>query len=131
MSEPLLDGVTIRLGRQDYVLPPLNLDALEKHLEMIQGWAVPPDSIVQRLGEVATVVHAALKRNYPDLDLSEVKAGLDLQNFGPIVTALLESSGLAETEPGESPAEGVPTGPTLEPASPASPAGPGNTSAKP
>jgi hypothetical protein len=111
--EPKLDGVPLRLGGADYVLPPLNLAALEKYWPVIQGWGKEgPVDLVQRLGEAAELLHAALVRNYPELTLAEVKEGLDLANFPGAVGQLLEVSGLARQAPGEPEAGSVPTGPT-------------------
>ncbi len=129
MSEPLIPGLTINLSGQNYVLPPMNVDTLEAYWDMIQGWAQPPESLMQRLGEAAAVLHAALSRNYPELTLLEVKKALDWRNFVAIIDALLWCSGLARVEPGESEAGSDLTGTKSGPESPASPAGPGSTSA--
>ena len=129
MSE-IITGVTIKLNGQDYILPPLNLDALEQYWEKIQGWAQAPESLMQRLSEVAEVLHAALARNYPDLALTDLKKGLDLRNFATLVEALLQSSGLARVEPGEPAAGSAPTLARSAPESPRSRAGRGRKSAK-
>ncbi len=123
----MLDGVTISLGGQDYVLPPLNLAALERYWPVIESWAQPPTSLAQRLGEAAELLHAALARNYPDLELASVKEGLDLVNVPALLQTLLAVSGLARREPGEPEAGSVPTGATSRPGSSAKPAGRGNT----
>jgi len=108
--EPKLDGVPLKLGGTDYILPPLNLAALEKYWPVIESWGEPPASLVQRLSEAAELLHAALLRNYPELTLAEVKEGLDLASFPAILPQLLEVSGLTRRPPGEPPAGSVPTG---------------------
>ncbi|MGD0826980.1 MAG: hypothetical protein ACLQED_09275 [Desulfobaccales bacterium] len=111
----LLDGVPLRLGGQDYILPPLNLAALEKYWPVIESWGEPPASLVQRLSEAAELLHAALLRNYPELTLAEVKEGLDLASFPAILPQLLEVSGLTRRPPGEPQAGSVPIGATSMP----------------
>jgi hypothetical protein len=99
--EPKLTGVPLKLGGADYVLPPLNLAALEKYWALIESWGEPPASLVGRLSEGAELLHAALVRNYPELTLAEVKEGLDLANFPAALAQLLEVSGLVRRLPGE------------------------------
>ncbi len=113
--EPKLDGVPLRLGGQDYILPPLNLAALEKYWPMIESWAEPTASLTQRFSEGAEVIHAALLRNYPELTLTKVKEGLDLPSFPAALAQLLEVSGLTPRLPGEAPAGSVPIGDTSIP----------------
>lgn len=125
----LIPGVTIVLNGQEYILPPLNVDALEAYWETIQSWAAPPESLIQRLLQVTEVIHAALTRNYPELALQEVKRAVDLRNFEEMVGLLLEGSGLVGKSPGESEAGEALTGVISGPESSPSPAGPGNTSA--
>ena len=124
----LLDGVPLRLGGQDYILPPLNLAALEKYWPVIESWGEPPASLVQRLSEAAELLHAALLRNYPELTLAEVKEGLDLASFPAILPQLLEVSGLTRRPPGEPPAGSVPTGAISMPGPSPKRAGHGSTS---
>ena len=110
-----LDGLPLRLGGKDYILPPLNLAALEKYWPMIESWAEPPAKLTQRFSEGAEVIHAALVRNYPELTLTEVKEGLDLPSFPGALAQLLEVSGLARRDPGEPQAGSVPSGDTSIP----------------
>jgi hypothetical protein len=126
--EPKLDGVPLKLGGTDYILPPLNLAALEKYWPVIESWGEPPASLVERLSEGAELLHAALARNYPELTLADIKEGLDLASFPAALALLLEVSGLARREPGEPQAGSVPTGATSIPGSSPKRAGPGNTS---
>jgi len=108
--EPQLEGVPLRLGGQDYILPPLNLAALEKYWPVIESWGEPPASLVSRLSEGAELLYAALGRNYPELTLAEVKEALDLASFPAVLAQLLEVSGLTRRLPGEPQAGSVPTG---------------------
>ena len=128
--EPKLEGVPLRLGSTDYILPPLNLAVLEKYWPVIESWAEPPASLVERLSEGAELLHAALERNYPELTLADVKEGLDLASFPGALAALLEVSGLARGEPGEPGAGSVPTGAISIPGPSPKRAGPGSTSGR-
>jgi len=130
MADQNLEGVPLRLGGRDYILPPLNLAALEKYWPMIEAWGKgEPVNPLQRLLEGAEILHTALSRNYPDLTLAEVKEALDLINFKPVLDRILDVSGLVSKPPGEQLAGSAPTGASSVPGSPASPAGPGSTSA--
>jgi len=128
--EPKLDGVPIKLGSETYVLPPLNLAALEKYWPVIESWGEPPASLVERLSEGAELLHAALSRNYPELTLAEVKEGLDLASFPAVLARLLEVSGLTRRDPGEPEAGSVPTGAISIPGPSPKRAGPGSTSGR-
>ena len=65
MEKHLLDGRPLRLGGKDYVMPPLNLAALEKYWPVIESWTEPPAKLTQRFSEGAEVIHAALCAQLP------------------------------------------------------------------
>ncbi len=114
-TAPVFEGVPIKLGGVDYVLPPMNIDALEKYMPVVESWAQPSDlppmqGVMKQVRDVAEMIHAALQLNYPDLSLAEVRASLNLKNANSMLHQLLEVSGLARTESGEASAGGAPTG---------------------
>ena len=62
-------------------------------------------------GEMVTVVHAALTRNYPDLAVEQVWDGLDLRNIRAAMDAVAGASGLeAKDAAGEARAVSPSTG---------------------
>lgn len=100
----MIDGVTVRMGGREWIVPPLTLGQLRRL------WPR-----VRRLGEIGAVTGAeevaimvevttaALSRNYPDLTAVEVEELLDLGNAGMVLNAVLTGSGLrpatGEAEP--------------------------------
>ncbi len=91
---PKIKGTDIDLGGETYCCPPLCLDDAQAYL--------PKISAVQASGSMTTpegiaivkeVVHAALKRNYPEITLDTVGRGLDLGNLREIMDAVMARSG--------------------------------------
>lgn len=86
-------GITVPLGGQDYVIPPIALGALEQLQERISKFTGDVTDALQ----VATVIdaaHAALKRNYPDITRADVADLIDVANMADVFTAVMDVSGL-------------------------------------
>ncbi|MDI3260041.1 MAG: hypothetical protein QJR02_10135 [Sinobacteraceae bacterium] len=95
----MIDGVRINLGGRDYVAPPLNFGALKRlqpELEQLARLSGPLTA--QQIDAVCKIVHAALLRNYPELDLATVEDGLDLGNMAAVIEAVMAHSGLRRVE---------------------------------
>jgi hypothetical protein len=115
-----LDGIAVRMGGREWIVPPLTLGQLRRL------WPQ-----VQRLGEVGAglgedeitamvdLVTAALQRNYPDLTPEQVADLLDLGNSGAVLNAVLTGSGLRPTT-GEAAPVAI-SGPASVPSMPVSP----------
>jgi len=94
-------GHTIRIGDEDFVVPPLSLGQLrngvlarlQEHDKILSSGSMF-DALVIR-GEV---ILQALRRNYPEFSEDKLMSYLDLFNIGPIWLAVLGSSGFT---PGE------------------------------
>ena len=85
-------GITLKLGDQDYVVPPLNfrtLQSLQSRLEKFSGGvdAASLDIVVDSL-------HGALQRNYPGITRDQCVDFLDLENMVEIMQAVMDVSGL-------------------------------------
>jgi hypothetical protein len=90
----MIKGEKIKVGGEEYVLPPLNLDDVEQHwFELIDG------SLFKHLKACAEIFHAALSRNYPDLLLSELKAKMTPGELVTNLTILMKQSGFVVGEP--------------------------------
>ena len=94
----MVDGVKIRMGGQDWIVPALNLFQMEKYEDAI--------SSLSSLGTAATksqrdtmieIVHAAMSRNYKDVTLDQVKDLIDMNNLVLVVQAVMGQSGLVLT----------------------------------
>ena len=94
------DGVALRLGGRDWIVPPLNF----RQLKALAPVFARVGAIDARLGEkeiddIVRLVHAALSRNYPDLTADDVAELIDLGNAASVVRAVAGVSGLAASGP--------------------------------
>jgi hypothetical protein len=96
-AEPPYDGVAVRLGARDWIVPPLNLRQLRrlapKFALLGSVGAGMGDEQIEALIEIA---HASLARNYPDLTPDQVAELIDLANAGALVKAIVGASGLVQ-----------------------------------
>lgn len=98
-----IEGDWVTLGGKQYYMPALNLRAMKEHaakLDALQrGRAFDEPVTDEYIENVCTVVHAALKRNYPDISEEEVLDGVDMRNLGTLVIAVMGISGfIAKTD---------------------------------
>lgn len=119
----MIDGVTLRMGGEDWVVPPLNLRQVRKLQPLLETMGgVSPAAGPEQLGAIVTVVHSALSRNYPDVTEEQVEEMLDLANANETILAVMGISGLVPR--GEAIAGSQSGGATSTGASPRPPAGP-------
>ena len=99
------DGIAVRLGDRDYIVPPLTfrqLRLLQPQLAIVGG-SIGPVMGEERLGAIIAIAHQALQRNYPELDQDAVEELVDLGNAARLMQAIAGISGLSASEavPGE------------------------------
>ena len=99
----LFEGVKVTLGRQTYVVPALTCRQLKKHRANI---AVLPqllnrDPTDEEVDGLLDVFHAAVSRNYPDVDRDQLEDLVDLNNLPSLIQAVLAQSGLERVKPRE------------------------------
>lgn len=90
-----IDGQTVVIGGESYVIPPLNFGAIRKFSNIIAAQDISEpkteasgfDSLARRL----PLIHAAFSRNY-ECTLEEVEDLVDLQNFGDVLNAVMAVS---------------------------------------
>jgi len=86
----MIPGIKLNLGGTDYTVPPISIGSLEEiwpRLEAYSGKLTDGSLVVDAL-------HAALRRNYPDITRETVAAGVDLANFGDVMEAVMDVGGL-------------------------------------
>lgn len=108
----MIPGTLIKLGERQYLLPPLNAEAMEMHAEFLKqviGKGIEQDRLVECLPAIADLVHCALRRNYPEIDIAEVKRNVDFGNLNGLITDLFKTSGFTESTGEATPGNG-PTG---------------------
>lgn len=105
ITTPRHDGLVVRMGGRDYVVPPLTLAQLRKYEEDLRKVRdITPFSPLAEVEPAIRVIHAAMTRNYPDLTQEALEDILDLGNVMPAFLAVCAMSGLERT--GEGVAEG-------------------------
>jgi hypothetical protein len=100
----VIDGVTVRMGGADWVIPPLNFRLLRKLQTRLAdltalGRSGAPTADV--MDAVVDLVHPAMQRNYPEITREQVEDMLDMGNMGPTIQAIMGASGVVQTQAGE------------------------------
>lgn len=85
-------GIVKVLGGVEYVIPPISLGALQQLHGRITQFSDQVDA--ESINTVIDVTHAALKRNYPDITLEEVKELVDVGNMFELFEAVMDVSGM-------------------------------------
>lgn len=86
-------GIPFDFGGRVLVIPPISLGALEPLQERLTGMSddmFDPENI----STVIDTVHAALKRNYPDMTREEIADMIDLENMQEVMTCAMDVAGL-------------------------------------
>lgn len=86
MPAPLpFDGQAITLAGVAYTMPAINAATAKRYWARIEAMkaGVEPDP----LGLVADLVHACLRRNYPEIDAEHVAECVDLDNMDALSSA--------------------------------------------
>ena len=86
-------GVEFPFPGKVLVIPPLSLGDLEQLLDRINS-AMAGNMDKDSIATVIDATHAALRRNYPDIERGEVAALLDLRNMRDALDAVMSASGM-------------------------------------
>lgn len=88
----MIPGITLKLGGNDFVVPPLTLGALEDLQERIKTYdgSISAPSI----GTVIDCALAALRRNYPEITRDQVRDMIDVSSMGNVMQAVMDVAGL-------------------------------------
>lgn len=99
-------GVPFEFGDLTLIIPPLSLGAMEQLQERLAGMSEDLTS-PEYVGTVIDTLHAALKRNYPEITREEVANLIDLENMQAAMACAMDVAGLKrkslEAEQGEEP----------------------------
>jgi hypothetical protein len=98
----MIPGVTVQMGGQEWLVPPLTLGQLRKLEPKIRAMSeIAGDArgmSADQIDTIAEIVAVALSRNYPDMTAERVLDLLDVGNTRAVIIAVLTGSGL---RPGE------------------------------
>ncbi len=89
----MIDGVKMTLAGVEYVIPPLNLNALRTLQTRLQEFTGGVD--VASVDLILDSTLAALKRNYPDITAEQIGEMVDVGNMHEVFQAVMDVSGLA------------------------------------
>ena len=91
----MFPGVTIAMGGQDWIVPPLTLGQLRRLMPKVRQLTEIGASMGEtQIGVLVEIVAAALQRNYPEATADMVDNLLDLGNASAVLNAVLTGSGL-------------------------------------
>ena len=91
----MLPGVTITMGGQDWLVPPLTLGQLRRLMPKVRQLTETDASMSEtQIIVLVEIVAAALQRNYPETTADMVENLLDLGNASAVLNAVLTGSGL-------------------------------------
>ena len=97
----MIDGVTLKLGGEGYVVPPMGLKDMRRLKDGIASLAMLStqgrDMTDDQWKSMIELVLTTLRRNYPNLTKEKVEDFLDLGNVGPLFQAIMNASGLEKT----------------------------------
>ncbi|MBF0161613.1 MAG: hypothetical protein HQL88_04920 [Magnetococcales bacterium] len=96
MSTPPHEGVTVHFAGSDWVVPALSLGQLKRLMPHFQALQSGQFSIEQ-IDSSLQVIHAALSRNYPALQLEDVEDLVDLASMPILMEAIMRASGLVRS----------------------------------
>lgn len=92
----MIEGKTINLGGEDYVIAPLTLGqirSMQKEIESIGRFDAKTLND-GALDIMIKVIHAGMSRNYPEITTEKIEGLIDLKNIRDVVEAVLGVSGL-------------------------------------
>lgn len=86
-------GIPFNFDGRVLIIPPLSLGAMEKMQDRLTSVR---DGRVDQEAIAATIetVHAALRRNYPDMTREEVADLIDLENMQDVMACAMDVGGL-------------------------------------
>ena len=93
-----ISGVSFPFLGKTLVIPPLAVRDLVQLMERINA-GMADNMDWDCIATVIDATHAALRRNYPDIERVEVASLLDLRNMREALDAVMSASGLEVTEP--------------------------------
>jgi hypothetical protein len=109
----VIPGVTLAMGGQDWIVPPLTLGQLRRLMPKVRQLTEIGVSMGEaQITVLVDIVTAALQRNYPEMTSAKVENLLDLGNASAVLNAVLTGSGLKPSGPplGETVAPGTSSG---------------------
>jgi len=100
-NKPKFEGIPVKLGGVEYVIPSLSTkEARRLWPDILAMDGATMETIPEKQQKMLAVIHAAMRRNYPNLSLEDLDDLVDMRNIRVLVNAAVGASGL---EPGGAP----------------------------
>ncbi len=93
----MIEGMTLKIGGAEYIIPPLNFRQLKKLYPVIEQMQ-KTDNPMDQMQAVVTIAQAALSRNYPEMTIEQVEEMIDLNNIRQVIEAIMGISGFLRGE---------------------------------
>lgn len=94
-------GQPVVLGGREYTVPPLSLFHVRHFANQLKTLDLSGGMDPEKLDLITQVVHAAMKRNYPDISQDQLLELLDLGNVYRVFEAVMGVSGFEPAKAGE------------------------------
>ncbi len=88
----MIDGIKMKIGEHEYIVPALNLKSLNKVQDKINRLfeiSQPGVLSAEQTDIMRDIVLEGLQRNYPDLTPEQLDEMLDLSNVSGVMDAIL------------------------------------------
>jgi hypothetical protein len=98
MNDVKFEGVPVKIGGQEYIVPPLSIKgfkAMKGQIEALKNMAPGRAMTDEQIDGVMKIIHCALSRNYPELTLDQIEEMLDFGNIGPLINTITRAGGPA------------------------------------
>lgn len=102
----MIDGVKLKLSGKEYEVPSLSWGFIKKNVKLIDKLQKLGSNVQlseELVNDFTKVIHAAFKRNYPDITVEELDEIIDMRNMSDVFKAIMGQSGFVEN--GEAPGE--------------------------
>jgi hypothetical protein len=94
---PDYEGISVKLGGREFIVPPLNFKPLRRFLPIVQNLQNESDPI-KLMDIYVDILHAAIRRNYPEMTRDDLEELLDFSNAPKVFQAIMGASGLKTGE---------------------------------
>lgn len=91
-----LEGVTVKIGRRDFIVPSFSLNAARKVERLLQAQFEPgaPETVEAVGARAVEIVRIALAQNYPEVTDEEIGDLLNMDNVADVLIDVAAAGGL-------------------------------------
>ena len=111
-AQRLVEGEVFNVGGHELTVPPLSLGSVKRLVPMFAIVQANPfnkgEDMERFIGAAVKIIHAAVKRNYPDVTEADIEDAVDMKVLPAMIAVVCGQSGIvSKAQAGE---EGVPMG---------------------